>query len=194
MVSAHFQPPFFCFWMTTRTIERQAASPLETFTWPETRLCGWNPNPEIVRATGAVVTVKSAVLVTVPPGVVNEILPVVAVAGTTAVTEVAVFAEKVAVTPLNLTEETPVRFVPVMTTLVPTGPLVGVNDVIVGAARHRVARRATQPERRSASSLGSDRSWHPPARSRSSDVAEFTVTSRQTRIERRPSRRRGSCQ
>jgi len=134
VVSAHFQPPFFCFWMTTRTIERQAVSPLDTFTCPETRLCGWNPNPEIVRPTGAVVTVKSAVLVTVPPGVVSEILPVVAVAGTTAVTDVAVFAENVAVTPLNLTEETPVRFVPVITTLVPALPLVGVNDVMVGAA------------------------------------------------------------
>ena len=39
----------------------------------------------------------------------------------------------VAVTPLNLTEVTPVRFVPVIVTLVPTWPLVGVNDVIVGA-------------------------------------------------------------
>ena len=134
VVSDHFQPPFVCFWMTTRTIERQAVSPLETFTWPETRLCGWNPNPVTVRATGAVVTVKSVALVAVPPGVTTTILPVVALEGTTAVTEVAVFAENVAVTPLNLTAVTPVRFVPVMTTLVPTLPLVGVNDVIVGAA------------------------------------------------------------
>ena len=133
VVSVHFQPPFFCFWMTTRTIERQAASPLETFTCPETRLCGWNPNPAIVRATGAVVTVKSVRLVAVPPGFVNEIFPVVAPEGTTAVTEVAVFPENVAATPLNLIAVTPARFVPVMTTLVPTLPLVGVNDVMVGA-------------------------------------------------------------
>ena len=38
----------------------------------------------------------------------------------------------VAVTPLNLTEVTPVRFVPVIVTLVPTSPLVGVKDVMVG--------------------------------------------------------------
>jgi len=132
VVSAHFQPPFVCFWMTTRTIERQAESPFETFTCPETRLFGWNLNPVTVRPTGAVVTVKSAVLVTVPPGVVSEILPVVAPEGTTAVTDVDVFDEKLAVVPLNLTDDTLVRPVPVMTTLVPTGPLVGVNDVIVG--------------------------------------------------------------
>jgi hypothetical protein len=77
--------------------------------------------------------VKLVALVAVPTGVVTVIVPVVAPAGTTAVTEVAVFAENVAVTPLNLTDVTPVRFVPVMTTLVPTGPLVGANDVIVGA-------------------------------------------------------------
>jgi hypothetical protein len=33
---------------------------------------------------------------------------------------------------LNFTEVAPVRFVPVMVTEVPTGPEVGVNDVIVG--------------------------------------------------------------
>jgi hypothetical protein len=51
-----------------------------------------------------------------------------------AVTEVAVLVVNVAVTPLNFTSVTPVRFVPVMVTLVPTGPLVGVKDVIVGPA------------------------------------------------------------
>ena len=38
----------------------------------------------------------------------------------------------VADTPPNVTEVAPVRFVPVMTTLVPTGPLVGLKLVIVG--------------------------------------------------------------
>ena len=33
---------------------------------------------------------------------------------------------------LNFTTVVPVKFVPLMTTLVPTGPLVGVNPVIVG--------------------------------------------------------------
>ena len=83
---------------------------------------------------GAVVTVKSVALVAVPPGVVTVILPVVAPDGTVAVTDVAVLVVNVAVTPLNLTAVTPVRFVPVIVTLVPTGPLVGVNDVIVGPA------------------------------------------------------------
>ena len=38
----------------------------------------------------------------------------------------------VALVPLNLTEVAPVKFVPVITTLVPTGPLVGEKLVIVG--------------------------------------------------------------
>ena len=38
----------------------------------------------------------------------------------------------VALVPLKVTEVAPVRFVPVMTTLVPTGPLVGLKLVIVG--------------------------------------------------------------
>ena len=133
VVSTHFQEPFFCFWIVTGTNEPQAEVPFVTLTWPDTRLFCWKPN-EIVRATGPVVTVKIATLVAVPPGVVTEIVPVVAVVGTVAVTEVAVLVENVAVTPLNLTEVTPVRFVPVMVTLVPTCPLVGVNDVIVGTA------------------------------------------------------------
>ena len=39
---------------------------------------------------------------------------------------------RVADVPLNLTAVTPVKFVPLTVTLVPTGPLVGVNDVTVG--------------------------------------------------------------
>ena len=40
---------------------------------------------------------------------------------------------KVAAVPLNLTADAPVKFVPVIVTLVPTGPLAGVKLVIVGA-------------------------------------------------------------
>jgi hypothetical protein len=40
----------------------------------------------------------------------------------------------VALVPLNLTAVAPVRFVPVTTTLVPTGPLEGLKLEIVGAA------------------------------------------------------------
>jgi hypothetical protein len=79
-------------------------------------------------------TVKLAVLVPVPPGVVTEIGPVVAPLGTVAVICVAeLTVYDVAATPLNLTAVAPVKFVPVMTTDVPTGPLVGVKLVIVGA-------------------------------------------------------------
>jgi hypothetical protein len=41
---------------------------------------------------------------------------------------------KVAAVPLKRTLVAPVKFVPVIVTAVPTGPLVGANDVIVGAA------------------------------------------------------------
>jgi hypothetical protein len=78
--------------------------------------------------------VKLVALVAVPAVSTTVMTPVVAPVGTIAVTDVAVFALNVAVVPLNLTEVTPVRFVPVMTTLVPTGPLVGANDVMVVAA------------------------------------------------------------
>ena len=41
---------------------------------------------------------------------------------------------------MNTTCDAPQRFVPVMATLVPTGPLVGVNDVIVGASDARTSK------------------------------------------------------
>jgi hypothetical protein len=81
-----------------------------------------------------VLTVKLLVLVTEPPGVVTLIGPVVAPAGTVAVILVPLTTLNVAVTPLNVTLVAPVRFVPVIVTVVPTGPKVGVNEVIVGAA------------------------------------------------------------
>jgi len=40
---------------------------------------------------------------------------------------------KAAVIPLNLTADAPVKFVPLIVTLVPVGPLAGVKLVIVGA-------------------------------------------------------------
>ena len=72
-------------------------------------------------------------LVAVPPGVVTVILPVVAPVGTVAVICVMLLTiNVVAVFPLNLALVTPVKFVPRIVTDVPTGPLVGVNEVIVG--------------------------------------------------------------
>jgi hypothetical protein len=70
----------------------------------------------------------------VPPAVVTAIWPVVAPAGTTATICVAesLVSGMVAAVPPNVTAVALARFVPVMVTLVPTGPLVGVNDAIVG--------------------------------------------------------------
>ena len=42
---------------------------------------------------------------------------------------------KLAALPLNVTAVAPVKFVPLIVTLAPTGPLVGVTLVIVGAGR-----------------------------------------------------------
>jgi hypothetical protein len=62
------------------------------------------------------------------------ILPLVAPVGTVAVIWVDEFTVKlVAFVVLNRTAVAPVKFVPVMTTVVPTGPLVGLKDVTVGA-------------------------------------------------------------
>jgi hypothetical protein len=82
---------------------------------------------------GAGITVKLVAEVAVPVGVAIVITPVVAVFGTVAVTCVAEFTKKVvAALPLNATCEASERFVPVMTTTVPTGPMMGVKLVIVG--------------------------------------------------------------
>ena len=45
---------------------------------------------------------------------------------------VAEFTVNVALAPLNATTVAPVKLVPLMVTLVPTGPLAGVKPVIVG--------------------------------------------------------------
>src|SRR6185503_10485226 len=83
---------------------------------------------------GAGITVKLAALVAVPPGVVTLSGPVVAPAGTVAWIAVAEVTEKLdALTPLNATAVAPVKFVPLIVTLVPTGPLAGAKLVIVGA-------------------------------------------------------------
>jgi hypothetical protein len=70
--------------------------------------------------------------VAVPPGVVTVIFPVVALAGTVAVILTSVLTVNEAAVPLNFTDVVPVRFVPLIVTLVPTAPLAGVKLVIVG--------------------------------------------------------------
>jgi hypothetical protein len=86
---------------------------------------------------GGKVTVNEDELVAVPPGVVTLIGPLVAPVGTCAVMSVdEMTAKLVSVAPLNLTLVAPMKPVPWMSTLVPTGPLVGVNELIAGAVLH----------------------------------------------------------
>ena len=86
----------------------------------------------------AVVTVKLLVLVPVKPPTVTLTVPVVAPDGTMAVMLVAVGVPVILVTvvPLNFTvllAAVVLKFVPVIMTDVPTGPLVGLKLVTVGA-------------------------------------------------------------
>ena len=83
-----------------------------------------------------VVTMKLVEELTDPsPGTVTVMGPVVAPEGTVAVITVpAWLTVKFAETPLNSTRFAPVKFVPLMVTVVPTGPLVGEKDEIVGGA------------------------------------------------------------
>jgi len=70
---------------------------------------------------GELTTVNVPVLVAVPPDVVTLSGPVVAPAGTVAWIAVADVTVKAALTPLNVTAVAPVKFVPLMVTLLPTG-------------------------------------------------------------------------
>src|SRR5437667_3516634 len=79
------------------------------------------------------VTVKLLLLVAVPPGVVTLSGPLVAPLGTVAAIEVEEFTVKLALAPLNVTPVATLKAVPLIVTLLPTGPLVGAKLVIVGA-------------------------------------------------------------
>jgi hypothetical protein len=81
---------------------------------------------------GGVMTVKFALLTPLPAEFVTAMRPVCAPTGTVAVIRVEEFTVKVAPTPLNVTELIAVKFVPVIVTVVPAGPDVGVNDETVG--------------------------------------------------------------
>ena len=71
-------------------------------------------------------------LVAVPSGVVTLSGPVVAPAGTVAWIAVSEVTAKLALTPLKVTAVAPLKFVPLIVTLVPTGPLPGAKLAIVG--------------------------------------------------------------
>src|SRR5207302_1999898 len=81
---------------------------------------------------GGLSTVKLPELLAEPPGVVTLIGPLEAPAGTVAVIVVAELTVKPALVPLNRTAVAPVRFVPLIVTLAPTSPLLGVKLVTVG--------------------------------------------------------------
>ena len=93
---------------------------------------------EVIVGTGEAVTSKLVTLVAVPSAFITAIGPSLAPAGTVAVILCGLLIVNVAETPLNLTDVTigsePVKLSPLITTGAPTGPLVGVNEEIVGAA------------------------------------------------------------
>ena len=81
------------------------------------------------------ITVKLLALVAVRPLTVTVIGPLVAPVGTEVTMLVAVGVPVVAVVPLNFTVllvAVVLKFVPVMVTVAPTRPLVGLKEVIVG--------------------------------------------------------------
>jgi hypothetical protein len=111
---------------------------------------------KLVMDGAGAVTVKELALVAVPPAVVTLIVPVVAPLGTVAVICVEELTVKlVEVVPLNVTAVAPVKFAPVMVTLVPILPLVGEKLLMVGAGVPPVAllRGLTVPVAKSAALL-----------------------------------------
>ena len=89
--------------------------------------------PVIVGGPPEAVTVKAALLVADPAGAVTAIGPVVAPDGTLATISVGVDELTVAATPLNVTVFSlgvALNPVPEIVTVVPTGPLLGVNSMI----------------------------------------------------------------
>ena len=82
----------------------------------------------------AAVTVNVPAELVAPLGVVSEIFPVVAPAGTVAVIRVALLTTNVEEVPLKVSEVVPAKFVPDTTTLVPAVPDCGAKEPIVGPA------------------------------------------------------------
>jgi hypothetical protein len=78
------------------------------------------------------VKVNGSVPVPVPLGVVTEIGPLAAPAGTVAWSSESESTLKLAAAPLNVTPVASVKFAPVMSTLVPAAPFAGVNDLTTG--------------------------------------------------------------
>src|SRR5215472_5432856 len=112
-------------------------------------------------------TVKLAVLDGVPPGAITEILPVEADAGTVAVMVVSdLTVARVAAAGLpNTTAAAPVNPDPVMVTLVPIVPELGLNEWTTGpAASAGAAPAATVPAMRATASIAPASARRPSSR------------------------------
>jgi hypothetical protein len=83
-------------------------------------------------SVGVEITAKFVALVTLPPGPVTVIGPLVAPAGTLATICVSLEIMKTAGWPLKLTAVAPLKFVPVKVTLLPARPEAGEKLVSVG--------------------------------------------------------------
>src|ERR1043165_8043585 len=88
-------------------------------------------------------TVKLLALLARPPGATTLIVPEVAPVGTVAVICVEELTVKLAFVPLKDTEEADVNPLPVSTTAVPAGPLVGEKPVTDGATAPSTFARST---------------------------------------------------
>ena len=88
----------------------------------------------------------NGVLVAVPPKFVTSIGPVVAPAGTVALTNWVLSTWNEAAIPLKLTAVVPMKLWPLISTVEPTLPLVELSRVIAGAGAGRPASRVqTEP-------------------------------------------------
>jgi hypothetical protein len=128
VVPTVFQVPETRRWIFTGTVEAHALVPSSTETVPlATR---WRARDSVILRR--CLTVKSSALVPVPAGPITVMGPVVAPFGTVATIWVPELKEKLALVPSNLTDVVPLRFAPVMTTVVPQGPIRGENDEMNG--------------------------------------------------------------
>ena len=89
------------------------------------------------------VTVKLVALVPVPAALVIAIDPEVALLGTVARIWPSESKTKLAVAPLKVTLLTPVKWLPLIVTAVPILPLLGVNELIVGASTRLKTKSST---------------------------------------------------
>jgi hypothetical protein len=116
-------------WKRTVVVPKKPEPKMETGvpTWP---LCGENP---VMTGAVMVTTLKFVALVAVPAGVVSVIFPLVAPGGTVALTCASETNTNDAATPWNLTDVTPEKCVPLIVTVVPAAPNVGLKLEINGA-------------------------------------------------------------